>query len=54
MPRGVPVEQHVLGLAPAAWLVLGGLGLVPFVLVLWSYTATFDPRDASADSDPDG
>ena len=27
---------------PAAWLMLGGLGLLPLVLVIWFYTVTFD------------
>ncbi len=35
----------VLGLPPAALLMLGGLGLVPLGVVLWSYAATFDDDD---------
>ncbi len=27
---------------PAVWLMLGGLGLLPLVLVVWFYTVTFD------------
>ena len=32
----------VLGLPAAAWVLLLGFGAVPLVLVVWSYTATFD------------
>ena len=37
--------DRVLGLPPAAWLMLGGLGLVPLGIVLWSYTTTFGDDD---------
>jgi hypothetical protein len=43
LPTTASAANHVLGLPPAAWLALAGLGLVPFVLVVWSHAATFDP-----------
>jgi len=43
LPATVSAGDHLLGLPPAAWLALVGLGLVPFVLVVWSHAATFDP-----------
>ena len=47
LPTTVSTGGHLLGLPPAAWLALAGLGLVPFVLVVWSHAATFDrPENA--------
>jgi hypothetical protein len=43
LPATGSASGHVLGLPPSAWLALAGLGLVPFVLVVWSHAATFDP-----------
>jgi hypothetical protein len=49
-----PAAEHVLGLPPAAWLALAGLGLVPFILVVWSHAATFAPPEVDrADASPD-
>lgn len=45
LPTTASAEEHVLGLPPAAWLALAGLGLVPFVVVVWSHAATFDPPE---------
>jgi hypothetical protein len=48
-----PAAVRVLGLPPAAWLALAGLGLVPFVLIVWSHAATFDPpASGGADAGP--
>ena len=33
---------RVLGLPPATWLMLLGLGLAPLVFTCWAYAATFD------------
>jgi hypothetical protein len=49
LPANGPAADHVLGLPPATWLMLVGLGLAPLVLVLWSYTATFRPPDRAGD-----
>lgn len=40
-------SKPLLGLSPAAWLMLGGLGLVPLALVAWIHAAAFPPRDGS-------
>jgi hypothetical protein len=50
LPTTVSAGGLLLGLPPAAWLALAGLGLVPFVLVVWSHAATFDPTG----TDPTG
>lgn len=47
LPTTVSAGEHVLGLPPAAWLALAGLGLVPFVVVVWSHAATFDPPETA-------
>jgi len=45
-PAGTAADERLLGLPAATWLMLAGLGLVPFVLVQWAYAATFDgPAD---------
>jgi drug/metabolite transporter (DMT)-like permease len=43
-PAGIAADERPLGLPAATWLMLAGLGLVPFVLVQWAYAATFDRR----------
>lgn len=45
-PAGAAADERLFGLPAATWLMLAGLGLVPFVLVQWAYAATFDrPAD---------
>jgi hypothetical protein len=46
-PASPSPEQYRLGLPVPAWIALFGLGLVPFVLVVWSYAATFRSPDES-------
>jgi hypothetical protein len=52
-PESVPVEHYLFGLPPAAWIALIGLGIAPFVLVVWSHAATFD-RGGTGRSDDSG
>lgn len=44
-PASSSPEQLRFGLPVPAWIALVGLGLVPFVLVVWSYAATFRSTD---------
>jgi len=44
-PASPSSEQLRFGLPLPAWIALCGLGLVPFVLVVWSYAATFRTPD---------
>jgi hypothetical protein len=44
-PASASPEQTRFGLPVPAWIALGGLGLVPFVLVVWSYAVTFRTPD---------
>jgi len=44
-PASPSPEQLRFGLPVPAWIALSGLGLVPFVLVVWSYAATFRSPD---------
>lgn len=44
-PASSSPEQYRFGLPVRAWIALCGLGLVPFVLVVWSYAATFRSPD---------
>jgi len=41
-PAGAAADQRLAGLPAATWLMLAGLGLVPFLLVQWAYATTFD------------
>jgi hypothetical protein len=38
--------ERMLGLPPATWLMLVGLGLLPFLIVFRSYAATFESPDS--------
>ena len=45
LESGAPVAgpgARVVGLPPATWLMLLGLGLAPLVFTCWAYAATFD------------
>ena len=41
--EGIEVRPRYLGLPAGAWVALIGLGIVPFVVVVWGHAATFDP-----------